>query len=417
VTRDTLIRYLEAIGQTGYDLIIIDYSTDGGEAGEFTADQIATLTDLGPTSECATQATTGRTKPLSFLRQGSRLIIEPQGKLTAGHRFLLELRADQITTTASDGSTISYGTLTDAPTQFFFATRPISGEPIGGMTGAYPTGVVDLLEFGTLVMTATDSGHLIAVDTTVADSTGYGAYPVHAIKTVTEDGIRNLATDGHNRLFYSSQQGYAWEVHNVRVEDVRQAEQSACGDPNQLPGWASGAGCFQALSGGVRTAMAVGFALPGMTASEWMASGNILPVAAPVDMEILSEDEVGSTLELASFYSTYNDSGTPEPPTLDDLEPDDQGVYSVSIPLESTYKRATDGEPEPSTGQIPEAAWRGSACLPDEEAHDRYQRVSIDNLTTGQTWSLDIENPWLSAGGFGTTTVEIRARRGDEQKV
>lgn len=33
----------EAIGETGYDLVIIDYSSDGSQAGEYAADQIAAL--------------------------------------------------------------------------------------------------------------------------------------------------------------------------------------------------------------------------------------------------------------------------------------------------------------------------------------------------------------------------------------
>ena len=53
--------------------------------------------------------------------------------------------------------------------------------------------------------------------------------------------------------------------------------------------------------------------------------------------------------------------------------------------------------------------------------HDRYQRVTVDNLTTGQTWSLDIENEWPKddeAMGTGETMLEgLRARKGDKLRV
>ena len=36
------------------------------------------------------------------------------------------------------------------------------------------------------------------------------------------------------------------------------------------------------------------------------------------------------------------------------------------------------------------------------QSWDRYQRVSVDNLSTGQTWSADVENPW--SGGAARAT-------------
>lgn len=42
----------------------------------------------------------------------------------------------------------------------------------------------------------------------------------------------------------------------------------------------------------------------------------------------------------------------------------------------------------------------------------------FDNLTTGQNWSFDVENPWKSQGGTGWLVArKLKARRGDELRI
>ena len=62
--------------------------------------------------------------------------------------------------------------------------------------------------------------------------------------------------------------------------------------------------------------------------------------------------------------------------------------------------------------------WRANPCLPEEEGQDRYQRVTVDNLTTGQTWSFDIANHWPDGQGSGhLEAAHVEARRGDQLRV
>jgi hypothetical protein len=46
------------------------------------------------------------------------------------------------------------------------------------------------------------------------------------------------------------------------------------------------------------------------------------------------------------------------------------------------------------------------------------QRVTVDNLSTGQSWSLNIANPWPGGSGNGRTVLRsLRARAGDRLRV
>ncbi|MCP4545148.1 MAG: hypothetical protein GY835_01630, partial [bacterium] len=182
--------------------------------------------------------------------------------------------------------------------------------------------------------------------------------------------------------------------------------------------------CFHPVDGSV----VVAHTTSAPSASEWLTNGT-LPLGIPVDMEVMVQDEEGETLEFEKFYNAYltdpDDPPNPgEPTPFDGLTPDGSGFYSVTIPLKTTYSRACGGIPEPSKpdGVLPdpELLRRTDNPCVDEFPQDRYQRVSIDNLDTGQSWSTDIENPWaqtLCSGGGGQGQVELKARRGDRLRV
>jgi hypothetical protein len=87
---------------------------------------------------------------------------------------------------------------------------------------------------------------------------------------------------------------------------------------------------------------------------------------------------------------------------------DRDGVHTLDVPVRSTVVRGA------AAGQPP---WRSGQCE-GEPAHDRYQRATVDNVTTGESWSADIENPWPGGAGDGSGRVEgVRARRGDELRL
>ncbi|KXJ04388.1 hypothetical protein AC249_AIPGENE6407, partial [Exaiptasia diaphana] len=195
-------------------------------------------------------------------------------------------------------------------------------------------------------------------------------------------------------------------------EDIRKGE-GPCPDP--MPSWATDAKCFTNLEGAVRTSYMPGTA--GLSGAEFLALGG-LPAGMPSDLEILSQDEIGKTLELSAFLDAY------KMVDIESLTADDEGFYTFDVNLVSTYERGRQGQLEPSYRDDPEATppaipeYRERAC-DGEEDWDRYQRVTLDNLTTGQSWSLDIENPWLDGeGGDGAAMLEgVRARYGDQLRV
>jgi RHS repeat-associated protein len=387
-------------------------SLDGVEPGS-----VASLYDLGPVpvAGCAPGAQK-REIPLLLEQSGdgARLVLTAQSALPAGHRFELKLVAAQIKVEVQGGSALPYPQ--DAPHVFRFATRPVLGVPIGSESGASPSlgdtdEARDMLRFGQLLLVGSATGNLLAVSTNDHSSTG--KFALHAIRNQKDDQIRSFATDGHNRLIYASLKGSTWGIRAVRVEDAREAK-SSC---QASPGWASSLPCFDAVIGGARVAYGVGQG-PDTTASEYLAAGT-LPAATPVDIEILTQDESGRELGLKDFVREYLSEGA-----WTGLSPDDStGLYTVDVELTSTYARAQAGQIEPSldpaTAKPPDAtlAWRTSACN-GEPAHDRYQRVTVDNLTTGQSWSIDIENAWPDGSGSGKGTVAgIKAHRNDRLRV
>jgi RHS repeat-associated protein len=379
--------------------------------------EVAKLLDLGPLEEgCKSSTAAGYPKPVPFeLKQvgrGSRLVFKPAGSFPAGHRFRLEIFPDAIAAKA-EGQRLTYWDT--APTKFEFATREVPGEPISEMPEGPALGSTsvarDMLKLGNLLLVASETGDLVAVD--VSRASEEEGLRRHSLKNKGVQSLtRSLATDGHNRIFYSGLFGSIWAVKTVRLEDVREAS-ATCVD---APAWAQGLKCFNGVEGSVRIAYALGS--QNSTASEWLAAGT-LPEATPMDLAVLTQDEKGEDLELAVFYEAYKDG------ELKNLTPDANGFYTFDLPLRSTLVRSRANETEPSLPPgtppaKPIETWRKKTCE-DEEDYDRYQRVTVDNLTTGQSWSFDIENEWPSdegSTGNGTATLAgVRARRGDRLQV
>ncbi len=378
-------------------------------------EQIAKLEDLGPADGCSSQAPTGypRDVPLLLTQedQGRRVLLEAANTLPGGHRFRLRIQPNQLVAEGVESERPYWNT---APKQFEFATKGIEGETVGALDDAgFPfdgtATARDMLRFGNLLVVGSDTGRVLAIDT--RDMTDEKSFEIHAISSGINPGLRTFATDGHNRIFYNSLFGGLWAIKTLRVEDIRKAD-GPC--PSPKPSWAADADCFQNLEGAVRISYMPGTA--GLSGAEFLALGG-LPAGMPADLEVLSQDEIGKTLELSAFLDAYKMTD------IEDLTADEEGFYAFDVDLVSTYERGLQGQLEPSYRDDPEATppaipeYRERAC-DGEEDWDRYQRVTLDNLTTGQSWSMDIENRWQDESGNGQATLEgVRARRGDQLRV
>ncbi|HPS78845.1 MAG TPA: DUF6531 domain-containing protein, partial [Thermoanaerobaculaceae bacterium] len=365
---------------------------------------VAVLEDLGEGDGCTASPTGPKSKvPLRIEQNASRsrLILRLPGILPAGHSFRLELKASGI----RSGSK----TYPQAPNVFTFTTRSVPGTPVGSQPDDKPSlgdtsEARDLLKIGNLAFVASATGRLLAVDTSEHKA---GGFALHAIANGVGSAIRALATDGHGRVFYNLLEGSTWAIKAVRIEDARQRSAPCQGQP----GWASELECFEPVTGGVRTAYGVGSG-PDLTGSEWLAQ-QTLPSGTPVDLEVLAQDESGKKLELSEFVQTYL------PHALNDYIPDAHGTYTLEIPLKSSYQRANEGATEPSQPDAPIPAadsFKRSSPCGGEPAIDRFQRVSIYNLATGQTWSMDLENE-EGREGAGAGSLTVRARRGERLQV
>ncbi|MCP4549313.1 MAG: hypothetical protein GY835_22905, partial [bacterium] len=144
-------------------------------------------------------------------------------------------------------------------------------------------------------------------------------------------------------------------------------------------------------------------ATSGIGFSEWGAYSAAMALGYPVDLDVVVLDEESDTLELAEFYREFegDDFG------VDSCDDYTNGICEFDIELSSSVARDSV------------TTWREDWCE-GERAWYHYQRVTVDNLTTGQSWSIDIENQWgeQDGGNIGRGTVEkIRARRGDKLRV
>jgi RHS repeat-associated protein len=387
-----------------YDLPLVDLAGTPPE-------QVAKLTDLGPSDGCSSSTAGGYPRPLPVTfeqtQRSSRLIVRASAGLAAGHRFRLELVAETLIGEASQ-----LPLWPDGPNAFEFGTRAVPGQPLAGMPAGEVVGdgfvARDMLKLGNLLLVATADGDLVSID--ASDAVEAEGLTRHALlRGGIQSQARGLVTDGHNRVFYSGLFGTLWAVKAMRLEDIRAADEP-CGSP---PAWAAGLPCFRGIVGSARVAYSLG-SQTDLTASEWLASGT-MPSGTPMDMSVVVQDEKGAPLPLERFVEAYTGGA------LSALVPDDKGVYTFPVQLLSTLVRNQSGTVEPSlppdTPPPAIAEWRATTCA-GEEGWDRYQRVTVDNLTTGQTWSIDLENPWPDGGGDGSDTVTgIRARRGDRLQV
>jgi hypothetical protein len=212
------------------------------------AADLAALSDLGPSSECRSDHSSPTEIEVEPQLRNGRLVIRPFVQLPPGHLFRLELDPGLTPRITANDQDFYHG-----PKTFFFATRAITGEPIAAMASE-PTAARDILQIGNLMVVAGSSGHLFAVDTStiISDEPGDtdpGTFDVHSVGNVSAElRPRTLATDGHNRVFFSYGSQDTWSVRSVRVEDIR----SAAAECVDLPVWAgSAAGCFELMTGGV----------------------------------------------------------------------------------------------------------------------------------------------------------------------
>src|SRR5205085_7418433 len=118
--------------------------------------------------------------------------------------------------------------------------------------------------------------------------------------------------------------------------------------------------------------------------------------------ELLVEDETNPSndatlaaakdLSLADFFKLYHPDAQQTLPLAD---PD--GWYHLELDLLSTHARGLDG------GLRPCVLVGSQTVCPlvcgGEHVWDHFQRVTVDNVTTGQSWSFDIHNDWPDANG------------------
>ena len=345
--------------------------------------------------------------PLELKTSGpfTDLTLPLQGVLPRGHLFRLVLDRTRLTKATNDpnGGSVYFG-----PSEYLFATRR-------GATGALSNSgdlalgdtnlARDLVKLGNLLFVASGSGRLIALDvSTSRDPASAPGMPtpfaIYARMDERFDEIRGLATDGHNRLFLNVRAGNTWGVKTVRLEDARNATFASCRQPLPEPSWMQGIPCFSAVEGTVRTALGVEGAI---LASEYVARVGTLAIGRPVGMEVLVHDDTTPELALPEFYE---ENKTVNAPPFHDLTYDAHGFATFKVMLNTANRLA----------QRP-----GGVCS-NEAAHDRYQRVTIDNVTTGQSYSFDVENAWPGAAppsaNSGVLDVDgIRARQGDVLRI
>ncbi len=355
---------------------------------------LVTLTDCGELNRSAPgppACPSPLPVPLNVTQEANRTRLRAGlfGPLARGHLYRVELKS------LTSDSTPSLAYPPTDPTVFSFATRSGQSGPIGSTVGS---GVLalgdtnsarDLLKFGNLLLVGSASGKLLAMD--ASDP----VKPVLFARLAPEAGdqLRAFASDGHNRLFYNTRLGASWAVKAVRVEDVWQALPSTCpqGLPSE-PAWLTALPCFAAVPGGVKSAFALG-STTGLTPSEFLTLTGSLPTGTPSDLQILVDDDTVGPYPLEEFFDKVPGSGTP--PSGPPSSPDQ--FYSISLTI-NTAGHVFD---------------RGAGIC-GEPGFDKKQRVTIDDLTTGQSWSVDVPNP--STSGM-SLAVAIRARKRDQIQV
>ncbi|HQQ77789.1 MAG TPA: Ig-like domain-containing protein, partial [Thermoanaerobaculia bacterium] len=322
---------------------------------------------------------------------GAQIVVHLPGRLAEGRQYRLDLVGVK---SAPKGIAYPPG----APSSFFFATRR-TGDPFGKIvTSALgdTNSARDLLKFGHLLMVGSATGRLVAVD--VSDpknpTTWASLVNVDATGTATDakaDMLRAFATDGHGRLFYNVQFGSSWAVRTVRIEDIRE-HAAPCPATPFFPG----VPCFTSIEGGARTAFAPG-AIGTLLGPDYLALVGSLPTGTPSSMEVVVRDEseppANGSYELKELYERPEQHGADSFKSLAAVN----GFYEFDVKVFTETHLAN----------------RPSSC--GETPWDRYQRVSVDNLSTGQTWSKDVEN--LGPRGSVNEKIRIRGRLGDRLRI
>jgi RHS repeat-associated protein len=329
------------------------------------------LTDCGPVSTgipgaspvCLTPSAVAA--DVTQTRSFSRLELRPRGVLAYGHQFKLELVG---ITSGSDPKKDVYPE--GDPSTFFFSTRPKATSPIGSTDPS--TGVSsarDLMKFGNILLVGGTDGKIVAYDVTnPADPK-----PFASAGAVAGDAVRAFATDGHGRLFFASRLGATWAIRAIRLEDVRNAS----------------GGSFVPALGGVKVSLASD-ATSSLTPEEYLSVAGTFPSGIPTGLDLVVKDETLGPWELKTFFENVARK------SFEATGPDAAGFYDVSIDVDTKEHLARGS---------------GSSCLEPDYVHT--QRVTIDDLTTGQSWSVDVVNG--PAGG--TAPVAFRARRGDQLRL
>jgi RHS repeat-associated protein len=338
-------------------------------------DQFVTITEQGPVGECNSAGDTGAVSfELERVNSNQTLIVRPLAGIQSGRRYELELKTwNLFTGTGQCPNQGNESRLCGGPRKFHFATRELPGQPLAESQTANGH-MKDLLTVGNLAFIATDRGVIQAIDLSGGANPTTGELPVHAtLFTGITRSARNLVTDGHRRVFTTQEVAGIWVIRSIAVEDVEATP----------PG-----GTFNPREGALRVALALGAYPEGFGQAIGLAS---LPRGSITDFEVVTTDITGEDLEITQICDEPGDgvSNCTLSPTVD---PD--GFHTLDLEL-TTH------------GYVPYPTY--PSCLP-EGSSPRYQRVSVDNVSTGETWSVDIEPG-------GTAPISLRARPGDRLQV
>jgi RHS repeat-associated protein len=332
---------------------------------------VATLSDLGEAGPCGASGS-DRQINASFRDTNRTLVVQPLGGLVAGHRYRLELRTWLLFGEGACPNGAALTKLCAGPRLFDFTVQDVRDDVLasGGEDAPAARG---LIKVGNLVFTGHDDGKVRVTDVSGGGVTAGSSFTHHAtISHSTGEAARAFATDGHGRVFYALRHVVAWTLWTIDVNDVYAAAPGSTLAP--VPG---------------DVQVSLGPAPADSSTSELLALGT-LASGIPSDLELLVRDHESESLELEEFCAQMGCSDQLAGPLLPG------GFYEFNVNLTTFGDR-------PSASSI-------SGCTA-EELRDRYQRASVDNVTTGQTWSVDL--PWAGGG----VPVTVRARRGDLVRV
>ena len=336
-------------------------------------ENVAILTDRGSAANGETSGTDDVALEVETAAGNRTLLVRPLSSLTAGRHYRLELNPATLFPDHCQGDE-NAGCAT--PKTFFFTTGGGRSDLVAD--GGNPlSDVRTIAKIGNLLFAGTLSGRITVTDVAGGAAPTVGDHTHHAeMDQGAVDQVRAFATDGHGRLFFSARFGGTWAVKALTVEDAVTA---------------SAGGTFAMKDGGVRTAYALGSDVGSV--SEFLFA-SAMPLATPVDLDVVVRDHIEETMELAEFCDTNPCDWSPD-------SPEDYGFYIVTLnPVELTNPT------EPIS--------REDQCDAQPDT-DRVQRITLDNLTTGQSWSTDLlTSEWGTPSG---DIITFKARRGDQLRL